>query len=127
MSEEQQEYRALLQKDWARYQRLQHIELHRTCMQIQRSQQTALAELRKESEELYQAAIQPDEILLPITLKGPVDTPPIKNYETPAEYRLPFEIYILLMTALLMTPLTTTKTWPKLILIFSHFFTGWRL
>lgn len=57
------------------------------CLRIFQSQKTALAQLRKESEELYQAAIQPDDNILPITIKGPVQTPPIKNYESPAEYR----------------------------------------
>lgn len=90
LSEEQKEYRALLQKDWARYQRQQHLELHRMCLRIQQSQEKALNELRAESEELYQAAIQVDEFLLPITIKGPAYTPPIKNYDVPAEYRFPF-------------------------------------
>lgn len=89
LSEEQKEYRALLQKDWARYQRQQHLELHRVCLRIRQSQEKALNELRAESEELYQAAIQPDEFLLPITIKGPAYTPPIKNYDVPAEYRFP--------------------------------------
>lgn len=87
MSEEQKEYRAILQKDWARYQRQQNLELHRICRNILASQSKALEELRFESEELYQAAIQTDETMLPITIKGPVNTPPIKNYESPAEYR----------------------------------------
>lgn len=86
VSEEQKEYRALLHKDWARYQRQEKLELHKLCRNILQSQNKALAELRLESEELYQAAIQPDETMLPITVKGPVNTPPIKNYESPAEY-----------------------------------------
>lgn len=97
LSEEQKEYRALLQKDWARYQREQKIELHRVCLRIQQSQQRALNELRAESEELYQAAVQPDEILLPITVKGPTYTPPIKNYDVPAEYRFPLEPTIIII------------------------------
>lgn len=56
-----------------------------------RSQEKALDELRAESEELYQAAIQPDELLLPITIKGPAYTPPIKNYDVPAEYLFSLE------------------------------------
>lgn len=91
LSEEQKEYRALLQKDWARYQRQQQLELHRVCLRIQQSQNKALNELRGESEELYQAAIQPIDILLPTTLNGPVHTPPIKNYDVPAEYLFPLE------------------------------------
>lgn len=43
----------------------------------------ALEELRLESEELYQAAIQPDEKLVPFKTKGPVSTPPIKDYDSP--------------------------------------------
>ena len=87
LSEEQKEYRALLQKDWTRYQRKQNYELHRICQNILLSQNKALEELRLESEELYQAAIQPDENLVTLNIKGPVNTPPIKNYESPAEYR----------------------------------------
>lgn len=87
ISAEQHEYRELLQKDWARYKRMEKLELTRLCRNILQSQQTALDELRKESEELYQAAIQVDDTLLPIALNGPVHTPPIKNYDSPAEYR----------------------------------------
>lgn len=86
LSGEQSEYRALIQKDWARYQRQQHIELKRLCSSLWQSQQKALVQLRSESEDLYQAAIQPQEALLPITVKGPVHTPPIKTYVSPAEY-----------------------------------------
>lgn len=87
ISEEQKEYRALLQKDWARYKRQENRELHLMCLKIVQSQEKALNELRNESEELYQAAIQPDESLMPISFKGPVHTPPIKNYDVPVEYR----------------------------------------
>lgn len=53
------------------------------------SQRKALQELRLESEELYQEAIQPDMSLLPVTVKGPVTTPPIQNYDSPdGEYIL---------------------------------------
>lgn len=47
------------------------------------AQNKALAELRSESEELYQAAIEVDPKLLPVAVKGPVATPPIKNYDSP--------------------------------------------
>lgn len=69
---------------------------------IQYAQQRALDELRKESEELYQEAIQviwipinnlfiinnwcnfqPDFQLLPFVSDGPCRTPPIENYEAP--------------------------------------------
>jgi large subunit ribosomal protein L40 len=44
------------------------------------AQKKALDELRFESEELYQHAIQPDINMIPIVIQGPVETPPIKNY-----------------------------------------------
>lgn len=47
------------------------------------SQQKALDELRSESEELYQAAIQVDLSFLSHNVQGPVSTPPIKAYDSP--------------------------------------------
>lgn len=47
------------------------------------SQQKALDELRKESEELYLEAVQLDHEIFPFTASGPKITPPIKNYESP--------------------------------------------
>lgn len=49
------------------------------------SQHKALEELRKESEELYEAAIQLDFSYVPCEIKGPVETPPIKDYNSVAE------------------------------------------
>lgn len=88
LSEEQLESRDSLQKEWARYQKMQKNELQNVCLQLLRSQERALIELRQESEELYQAAIQPDDLMLPMEVKGPVYTAPIKNYESPVQYRL---------------------------------------
>lgn len=45
------------------------------------AQTKALQELRFESEELYQQAIQPDMDMIPFVAKGPVHTPPNKDYE----------------------------------------------
>lgn len=44
------------------------------------AQTKALNELRFESEELYQQAIQPDMGMIPFVAKGPVRTPPNKDY-----------------------------------------------
>lgn len=52
------EQRALLSKQWASYKRLQHLNDTKMLDRIQYAQQRALDELRNESEELYQAAIQ---------------------------------------------------------------------
>lgn len=51
-----------------------------------RAQEKALSELRLASAELYEAAVQPDPLLLPAIVKGPVATPPIENYDSPAAY-----------------------------------------
>ena len=50
------------------------------------SQQLALDELRAESLQLYQAAVQIDESLLPFKAEGPTRTPPIPNYIQDGEY-----------------------------------------
>uniref|UniRef100_A0A914WKF5 Large ribosomal subunit protein mL40 n=1 Tax=Plectus sambesii TaxID=2011161 RepID=A0A914WKF5_9BILA len=50
---------------------------------VLRLQTSALAALKGVSEELYQAAIQPDPTLVPSTYHGPPETPPIDNYESP--------------------------------------------
>ncbi|EZA57866.1 hypothetical protein DMN91_002756 [Ooceraea biroi] len=83
LSEEEMESRIILQKEWTRYKYRQYLEDAQAIDSILYSQQKALDELRAESEELYQEAIQMDLALLPHTTKGPVKTPVIKNYDSP--------------------------------------------
>lgn len=52
------EKRIILLKEWARYKHKQYLEDTQMMDRIMYSQQHALDELRKESEELYQEAIQ---------------------------------------------------------------------
>jgi large subunit ribosomal protein L40 len=52
------EERALLYKEWARYKKKQNVNNMQMIDRLVFSQQKALDELRQESEELYQAAIQ---------------------------------------------------------------------
>jgi large subunit ribosomal protein L40 len=52
------EERALLYKEWARYKKKQTVNNMQMIDRLVFSQQKALDELRQESEELYQAAIQ---------------------------------------------------------------------
>ncbi|PNF35846.1 hypothetical protein B7P43_G09401 [Cryptotermes secundus] len=78
-----EEERALLTKDWTRYKRKQHLKDMQMIDRLMFAQQKALDELRQESEELYQAAIQINPTLLPFTVRGPVKTPPIKGYDSP--------------------------------------------
>lgn len=89
LSEAELEYRIQLNNKWARYKHQQKIQDFQIIDRLMQSQQKALQELRLESEELYQEAIQPDISILPITVKGPVATPPIEGYVSPdGEYIL---------------------------------------
>ena len=58
LSFDESERRALLHKEWTRYKTTQHRNEMTAVARVCRSQQRALEELRKESEELYQSAIQ---------------------------------------------------------------------
>jgi len=58
LSFDESERRALLHKDWTRYKMQQHRNEVLALAQLRQSQSRALEELRKESEELYQSAVQ---------------------------------------------------------------------
>ena len=80
VSPEEEEARVLHMKAWARYL---YSRNHNEVWEQDRiliSQQAALEELKKESVALYDAAIQFDPDLVPFSFKGPVSSPPIKNY-----------------------------------------------
>lgn len=83
LSEEVVEQRILLEKKWAHYKLQERVSDFQIIDRLLQSQKKALEELRKESEELYQEAIQPDLTLTPISFEGPVNTPPIKDYISP--------------------------------------------
>jgi len=80
LTTEQIEERWLIQKEWSRYKFAQHSKEIRMIDRLVESQNKALTELRKESEELYQAAIAFVPNYLPIEIKGPVETPPKPGY-----------------------------------------------
>ncbi|XP_076438414.1 large ribosomal subunit protein mL40-like [Babylonia areolata] len=80
---EEKERRALLHKEWARVRMREYKQECTVWARVVNAQQRALDELRFESEELYQMAIQPDETLIPLEFKGPTATPPIKGYQAP--------------------------------------------
>uniref|UniRef100_A0A0K8SNV1 Large ribosomal subunit protein mL40 n=1 Tax=Lygus hesperus TaxID=30085 RepID=A0A0K8SNV1_LYGHE len=75
--------RASLIKEWSLYRYRQNLNDAQMIDRIVLSQQWALDQLRAESEELYQAAVTPDEGLMPFIATGPVETPPIQNYDSP--------------------------------------------
>ncbi|XP_074653212.1 large ribosomal subunit protein mL40-like isoform X2 [Tubulanus polymorphus] len=83
LTEEVIEERALLLKEWSRYKLLQYKIECRAIKTAALSQQEALNELRGESEDLYYNAVRIDEGLVPFSCQGPVETPPIKDYDSP--------------------------------------------
>lgn len=80
ISAQEQEYRHQLLKKWAQYRHEEVLKDYKILDRVVSAQKKALNELRFESEELYQQAIQHDLDMVPMTLTGPVETPPIANY-----------------------------------------------
>ncbi|KPJ18278.1 39S ribosomal protein L40, mitochondrial [Papilio machaon] len=83
LSEQEVEARALLQKEWSRYKRAEYMSTVAQIDRIMGAQKRALDMLYEESEDLYNEAVMPDLKLIPYSIKGPVATPPIKNYDSP--------------------------------------------
>lgn len=83
MSPQIVEQRAILEKTWARYKVHEKLKEFQQVDKLLLAQEKALQELRYESEDLYQEAIQPDLELIPIKITGPVATPPIPKYDSP--------------------------------------------
>ncbi|KAM8961049.1 large ribosomal subunit protein mL40 [Pelodytes ibericus] len=83
LSVEEKERRALLMKSWAVAKQKEHEAELRGVESLMEAQRQALQELRLESEDLYNAAIQCDPGLLPLESQGPCHTPPIPQYTTP--------------------------------------------
>ncbi|XP_076283924.1 mitochondrial ribosomal protein L40 [Lasioglossum baleicum] len=83
ISPEEIERRSLLRKEWTKYKQDQWIRDTRTIESIMASQERALTELKAVSEYLYEKAIEIDESYLPYTTSGPLNTPPIQNYDSP--------------------------------------------
>ncbi|XP_065081551.1 large ribosomal subunit protein mL40 [Ochlerotatus camptorhynchus] len=77
------ESRVLLEKQWAKYKMAEKLADYQLIDRVLAAQTKALNELRLESEELYQSAVQVDEGLVPFQAVGPVVTPPIEGYEMP--------------------------------------------
>lgn len=82
-SKDKLEERIVTAKMWAKHKHDEHYFNLQVINDLEYSQQRALNELRDVSEELYQAAIQIDESFLPYQFTGPVETPPIENYQSP--------------------------------------------
>ncbi|CRL07023.1 CLUMA_CG019971, isoform A [Clunio marinus] len=81
ISEQEQERRIVLLNKWAHYRLQESLKDLKIVDKMMNAQMKALQELRFESEELYQHAIQPDIDMIPFVAKGPVETPPKPDYE----------------------------------------------
>lgn len=79
-SEQEQERRTILLKKWSQYRHEENLKDFKILDRVVDAQNKALQELRFESEELYQQAIQHDSEMIPFVAKGPVQTPPLKDY-----------------------------------------------
>lgn len=77
------EDRIITEKLWAKYKHDEHYFNLQVINDLEYSQRRALNELREVSESLYLSAIELDESFLPYKLTGPVETPPIDNYQSP--------------------------------------------
>lgn len=75
--------RIIVGKAWSKYKYDENYFNLQVINDLEYSQQRALNELREVSESLYLAAIEVDESFLPYNLTGPVETPPIENYQSP--------------------------------------------
>ncbi|XP_007422495.1 39S ribosomal protein L40, mitochondrial [Python bivittatus] len=83
LSPEESERRAQLLKKWSVYKYQQDKAEMDTMKTLVAAQEQALKELRLESEELYQAAIQRDVHLFPFDRQEPLHNPPQAKYEAP--------------------------------------------
>ncbi|ROT82297.1 putative 39S ribosomal protein L40, mitochondrial [Penaeus vannamei] len=83
LPEEVKDQRVALLKEWSHYKYQQHLAETTMIDEVMASQQHALEELRKVSEDLWLEAIQLDQTLLPYRARGPLRTPPIQDYDTP--------------------------------------------
>lgn len=67
-------------KKWSHYRMEENLKDFKILDKVVAAQTKALQELRFESDELYQQAIQPDMDMIPFIANGPVSTPPVKEY-----------------------------------------------
>lgn len=67
-------------KKWAHYRHDENLKDFKSLDRVVNAQTKALQELRFESEELYQQAIQTDMEMVPFVATGPVQNPPIEGY-----------------------------------------------
>uniref|UniRef100_A0AC35F0I0 Large ribosomal subunit protein mL40 n=1 Tax=Panagrolaimus sp. PS1159 TaxID=55785 RepID=A0AC35F0I0_9BILA len=83
ISEEKVDERALILKEYTKFCQKQRHADDKWLKESIKRQDAALKELKRLSPQLYDAAIQLDQNLLPLQIKGPSLTPPLKGYVSP--------------------------------------------
>ena len=83
LTDVEQESRILLQKEWSRYQMSKHKSDLKMIRDKLKCRSDALYELKRESEFLYNECIKLDKDNFPLSLKGPMETPQMKDYQPP--------------------------------------------
>ena len=86
MTEEIEDERIELGKEWNRYCTARHLKEIKEIDTVILAQKAALEELRLADPELYRQALEPDLTLLPYKAKGPYYTPAIPDYLQDGEY-----------------------------------------
>ena len=87
VTEELEDERIDIVKDWARYSHARHIKELKEIDTVILAQKAALEELRLADQELYRKALEPDLSLVPFTGKGPCYTPVIPDYLQDGEHQ----------------------------------------
>ena len=85
ITEEVEDERIEIGKEWNRYCNKRHVKEMQEIDRVIISQKAALEELRITDQELYRQAVE-DLTLLPFKAKGPCYTPVIPNYIQDGEY-----------------------------------------
>ncbi|XP_055932511.1 39S ribosomal protein L40, mitochondrial-like isoform X2 [Argiope bruennichi] len=83
LTEAELKERAELKYLWAVYKRKQHLAEMAAIQRVSAAQERALDALQEVSQQLYEEALQPDPALIPFKMTGPVETPPIDDYDYP--------------------------------------------
>ncbi|KAL7301531.1 hypothetical protein TKK_0005963 [Trichogramma kaykai] len=80
---EEKEEKFFVLKDWTRFKTREHRTTLKLINQLVGEKEKFLEELKKESPEKYEEAIQLNPNILPLSIKGPTHSPPIENYDAP--------------------------------------------
>ncbi|UJR20919.1 hypothetical protein I4U23_024028 [Adineta vaga] len=83
LTSEETTQRLMLNRDWAKHKHKQHQQEINLISRALKSQENALEQLKQESEQLYEQAIQVDTKLIPYIRRGPLYSLPNPSYDAP--------------------------------------------